>query len=420
LGLRSLKGKGDIVWENHLDTPMCAYTNLIKSCTLPEREDMITTRAREASIEVKKHAKHYRNLDRMRRMKIMALQQDIYEGKFVSWGFGKEFDEYFGTVDRLDRPDGRGMKVYSDGSVYIGEWMNGMRHCLEGKAVWTRPDGTQYEGTWMKDMKHGTGKLQYPDGSLYQGEFAQGYEHGHGVKTYTNGERFEGRFRFGKRDGPGTLHKGNGQQEKGIFKDPEAFHEAPLFLVVEDEMQTGTGLIFNPDSLLMLSVKAVAKLMQTNRGAFPNTRVHDSLQHFLKPYLAREFLSTLTPKGSKEFIDLAPKFAFQQVEEISLKYVKFLHHDMNSFLYFTTMNHRLTKLELVNNRLDPSSIDMINKQIVHKIWPDLKELNLSFNKIDGIGITHLMEALAEGTGKIEILKLSGCNITSVGAQAIGK
>jgi hypothetical protein len=133
-----IKGNGDKIWEINHDIPCNTYINLERSLLDPNRDEIINQRTREASFAVRTTAKHYRNLDRQRNMKIMALQQDIFEGKLVSWGFGTKFDEYFGLVDSNGRPHAKkGMKIYSDGSVYIGGWVRGNRHQVEGNATWT-------------------------------------------------------------------------------------------------------------------------------------------------------------------------------------------------------------------------------------------------------------------------------------------
>ena len=47
------------------------------------------------------------------------------------------------------------MRKYDDGSSYIGQWMNNMRH---GAGKRTYADGSQYEGQFVKDERHGVGK----------------------------------------------------------------------------------------------------------------------------------------------------------------------------------------------------------------------------------------------------------------------
>lgn len=422
LGIKSIRRNGDLIWEENSDIPCNTFLNLKTMLLHPDREEILLQRAKEASFAVKTTAKHYRNLDRIRNMKILALQQEIYDGKMVSWGFGKQFDEYYGPVDSFNRPHGeKGMKIYSDGSIYIGGWSKGLRHHIDGVAIWTRPDNSQYEGTWMNDLKHGTGRQRYPDNSIYAGEFAQGFEHGNGIRYNADGTRFEGRFRFGKRDGQGAIYHPNGSIDKGIFKDTECFHEPLLPKIEEEDEPDGTQIIFQPDSLLKIATRAVANTMKIKRSYVSNTRILNTLQPFLKSFISKEYLLILNPIGSKDFIDQVPLIAFQLLDKIILNYVKFLNFDMESFLYFTTMNSSLISLELMNNRIDPTSMDLLNKQLANPlIWPHLQYINLSFNKIDTTGISNLMKALQIGGKRVKVIKLSGCNINSTGAIPISK
>jgi Leucine-rich repeat (LRR) protein len=212
-----------------------------------------------------------------------------------------------------------------------------------------------------------------------------------------------------------------GTVEKGIFKDTESFHEALIPKIEEDDSsETVTTVIFEPESLLTLAIKAVAKTMKFNRSLLPNSLILRRLQPFFKPIVAREYLSRLNPVGSKLFLEEAPKIAFQELPTISLNYVKFLYYDMESFLYFTTMSSKIVRLELSNNRLDPTSLDMINTQISNGIWPKIRYLDFSFNKIDTTGLQNFFLAVARGIEQIEFIKLSGCNITSTSAQSVAK
>jgi hypothetical protein len=98
LNLKSVRGNGNKIIESNPDIPLHCYVGYEKLLLDPNREEILTTRSREASFGVKTSAKYYRNMDRLRSMKILALAQDIYEGKLVSWGFGRQFDEYYGKV----------------------------------------------------------------------------------------------------------------------------------------------------------------------------------------------------------------------------------------------------------------------------------------------------------------------------------
>lgn len=409
---KSLRGKGDAIWGANLDVPMHSLIDLEKCLLDQEREVNIMNRAKKANLEVKKLAKLRRNADRLREVRNLALNQGIFpEGIHCSWGFGETYDEYFGPLDQQGQLTGLGMMVFSDGSIYIGEWKAGKKNTT-GKGLWTRKDGTQYEGSWVNDLKHGMGTMRYPDQSYYVGEFAKGYEHGQGKKVYANGARFEGRFRFGKRDGPGVFTSSDGVVEKRLFKENDAYHEPAIPPIIEEEIESDTNKFFQPESLLLIALRALAKTMQTKRNLAPPSILHRRAQEFLKPLLSRRFLETLQPLGSKALIEALPPIAFQSCSIVSLNYIKFKNLDMESFLYCQASNISLLKLELINNRFDSSSLELFCKRLMTKMWPNLEHLDLSYNKIDAAVAQTLMNAIAHGTPKLKVLKMAGCQLTA--------
>lgn len=305
-----------------------------------DREELILERSKEASFAVNTAAKIRRNMERNRTVKLRALQSGIAEGVFISTGFGEMYDEYFGTVDEQGRPFGLGMMVYSDASIYIGDWYEGKRHSLKNSnSNWVKEDGLSYEGTWQNDLKHGYGTLRYPDGGWYRGEFAKGYEHGHGIKNYSDGSKHEGRFRYGKRDGPGTFTNVEGQQEKRVFREHDVYHEKPIPKVFEviDEEEENIKL-FQPESLLVLAIRAVGKTMHKRQSLLPPAIVHDRLQEFLKPLVAKEYIQSMHPLGNKEFAESLPSFAFLSLEKVAVKHIGFVNYDSQAFLYVTGGN----------------------------------------------------------------------------------
>lgn len=79
---------------------------------------------------------------------------------------------YYGSVDRLGRPSGKGLAVYADNTYYCGEWKEGLRH---GKGMWlevaiyTEENKNQnlgviehsYNGQWSKDLPNGEGQEHF-------------------------------------------------------------------------------------------------------------------------------------------------------------------------------------------------------------------------------------------------------------------
>ena len=111
---------------------------------------------------------------------------------------------YYGSVDRLGRPSGKGLAVYADNTYYCGEWKEGLRH---GKGMWLEvaiytEDNAEYNhgliehsynGQWSKDLPNGEGQEHFSyDFAVLQeedigdikcianviGGFKDGYYHG--------------------------------------------------------------------------------------------------------------------------------------------------------------------------------------------------------------------------------------------------
>ena len=70
-------------------------------------------------------------------------------------------------------PDGYGVVTHGDGSVYVGNFVNG--------------------------KEEGKGKITYPGGASYEGGFKQGLPDGKGVCTYSSGESVQCVFVLGER-----------------------------------------------------------------------------------------------------------------------------------------------------------------------------------------------------------------------------
>lgn len=117
---------------------------------------------------------------------------------------GKNKFYYYGSVDALGRPSGKGLAVYENNAYYFGEWKDGLRH---GKGMWlevaiyTEENADKnlgaiehsYNGSWSKDLPNGEGQEHFSyDYSILKeedvkrnecianviGGFKDGYYHG--------------------------------------------------------------------------------------------------------------------------------------------------------------------------------------------------------------------------------------------------
>ena len=91
---------------------------------------------------------------------------------------------YQGERNEDDQPDGRGVMVYSDGTIYEGEFVDGM---WEGKGRLIHAFGDVYEGDWDHNKAHGNGKFTTLDGTVYVGKWKDDKKHGKGVETWADG-----------------------------------------------------------------------------------------------------------------------------------------------------------------------------------------------------------------------------------------
>ena len=64
-------------------------------------------------------------------------------------------DSYIGNIDNNGRRNGKGKYTYLSGSVYDGEYKNGMKNGL-GTAT-TKWKLFRFQGEWSNDKKHGVG-----------------------------------------------------------------------------------------------------------------------------------------------------------------------------------------------------------------------------------------------------------------------
>lgn len=111
--------------------------------------------------------------------------------------------------------------TYDDKDTYRGQWnADGKRH---GVGVLNFADGTVYAGEFQNGMNHGHGVLTFRDKSVYSGEFDDGKYHGYGVFVKGDGTKYEGEFNNGKVEGHGKITFADGSsgrpRQEGTFGD---------------------------------------------------------------------------------------------------------------------------------------------------------------------------------------------------------
>ena len=88
-------------------------------------------------------------------------------------------DEYQG------KGAGTGRRVYDDGSVREGEWVDSVEH---GSGSMLLADGATYEGEWKDGKREGRGTVVFASGSIYGGQWKDGKMHGQGRYVLANGD----------------------------------------------------------------------------------------------------------------------------------------------------------------------------------------------------------------------------------------
>ena len=104
---------------------------------------------------------------------------------------------YFGPVNQYKQSHGKGIFIDENGSRYIGDWWNGMRH---GKGTCIYYDGKTYDGEGQLDKMDGKGELVYSSGERYVGDWVRGCQEGFGVYYHADGSvGFSGKWENNQR-----------------------------------------------------------------------------------------------------------------------------------------------------------------------------------------------------------------------------
>ena len=167
--------------------------------------------------------------------------------------YGKDGTKLYEGQWLNDKQNGYGTYYYSDGSVYTGNWKNGIRNG-NGTLI-DKNQNKISEGMWIDDKfvsrhlnqlvdnKKGrdqffdkndnhpfnfsetnnqtnTQSIFYPNGDKYVGPLENGTRSGYGYYFYTNGQIYSGWFKNGEFNGLGILYyKDNKIKYEGEWKD---------------------------------------------------------------------------------------------------------------------------------------------------------------------------------------------------------
>lgn len=114
--------------------------------------------------------------------------------------------------------NGKGTYVYSNGFIYEGNFVNGLR---EGRGMLKGQDGSWYDGMWVKDKFQGQGTYVWPNGAKYVGAWENGVQNGYGIYFYTNGDKYTGYFKDNLFEGQGKYTWADGTSQDGTYSRGE-------------------------------------------------------------------------------------------------------------------------------------------------------------------------------------------------------
>ena len=131
--------------------------------------------------------------------------------------FYANLDVYSGLY-KDGKPNGYGQYQWREGSIYVGEFLEGMKH---GSGKWMKdsedPKGNQYTGEYKLDKKHGEGQFNWKSGNWYKGEYIEDLRHGYGEMHWADGSSYKGDWELGKQHGFGLISLPNGKVKQGKF-----------------------------------------------------------------------------------------------------------------------------------------------------------------------------------------------------------
>ena len=125
--------------------------------------------------------------------------------------YPKDNTKYYGEWDTAKNiRHGRGILAWSEGSKYIGYWVNDKAN-IRGKLI--HNDGDIYEGEWIDDKPNGKGTYIHKDGTIYEGEWKNDKQEGNGKEKWVDGTWYEGEYKGGKKHGRGKFFWADGKRK---------------------------------------------------------------------------------------------------------------------------------------------------------------------------------------------------------------
>jgi hypothetical protein len=131
------------------------------------------------------------------------------------------------------KADGYGVVIYADGRKYVGEFRN---HKAAGQGAWYGADGSIEPGyydaneSWIKaanakkgclegNCENGYGVKYWDENVKYIGDFKNSVCEGYGTCYFSDGSKYTGNWLNHKFEGEGTRYYADGTIQRGFFKE---------------------------------------------------------------------------------------------------------------------------------------------------------------------------------------------------------
>ena len=177
--------------------------------------------------------------DKMKRLEPFEYRLRVVGGDYVGpvmFSDGSVYDGQWKNGKRF----GRGRFFTSSGGLLEGYWNSGLH--LHGRIIYPNGDhyegqyhhmhrsgaglfqshhfSSYYDGQWLSDQKHGYGEEKTGDGMEYKGWFVGGVRQGEGRLVFENGDVYEGNFFKNKHSGEGKyIWASSGKTYDGQWED---------------------------------------------------------------------------------------------------------------------------------------------------------------------------------------------------------
>eukprot|EP00606_Chrysophyceae_sp_TOSAG23-5_P001114 GSChrysophyteH2.ASY1.ANO1.1766.1 assembled CDS len=164
--------------------------------------------------------------------------------------FGQGRGYYEGDWER-DKPHGSGIRVYSNGSKFVGNLQDGEVH---GDGTMFYANGDHFDGNFLNGFPYGEGKYTYSDGGYYDGEYkatkinkgtlleaplCNGKREGFGLRVFTNGSRYTGQWLDDKMHGQGQMLQAEGAGYEGAFFNGDHWHGKGEYVCCDGRLYSG-------------------------------------------------------------------------------------------------------------------------------------------------------------------------------------